>query len=242
MIARPLLFSAPMVRALLTGKSQTRRVAKLPHMNPLGQWEPSIIGGRGVYDRHGQPSPEDACLWHTRTGDVLVCSHGRAGDVLWVRETHYVWSAGNRDGSGRRIDYRATEPEAPCTWTPSIHMPRWASRLTLRITNVRVERLQDISEADAIAEGITMPESEREDRDESLCAQCGGTLLVNRVHPGGGMMFDCDCHDCDTAQKRYRHLWNYINGRDAWAANPWCWALTFSVEKRNVDDVLREVA
>jgi hypothetical protein len=87
-----------------------------------------------------------------------------------------------------------------------------------------------------------MPESEREERDESLCDQCGGTLLVNRLGGNGGVMFDCDCNDCDTARKRYRHLWNYINGPDAWKQNPFCWCLTFTVERRNVDDVLREAA
>ena len=93
--------------------------------------------------------PKDHC-WN--------CPYGKPGDRLWVRETHYVWSAGCQDGSGRRIDYRATEPDAPCTWTPSIHMPRWASRLTLRVTDVRAERLNDISPEDAAAEGWPGPD------------------------------------------------------------------------------------
>lgn len=129
----PILFSGDMVRAILAGnKTQTRRV-----MKPQSRGIAYIRGSRG-----GQ------C-------ERVACPHGVFGDHLWVREAHYVWNAGYKDGSGRRIDYRATEPDSPCgRWTPSIHMPRWASRITLEITDVRVERLQSINDDDALAEGI----------------------------------------------------------------------------------------
>jgi hypothetical protein len=127
---RPILFSTPMVRALLAGtKTQTRRIVKP---------QPVTSGDR----------------------DTFLCPYGQPGDLLWVRETHYVASAGYRDGRDRVIWYRATEPEAPCSWTPSIHMPRWASRITLRITGVRVERLNDISNEDAAAEGWPGPDEQ----------------------------------------------------------------------------------
>lgn len=131
---RPILFSGPMVEAILAGrKTQTRRIAR---RNAAGRVE---RGGRN---------------WHVEDAAAICASpYGAAGDCLWVRETHYVWNAGMLDGSGKIIDYRATEPNSPCTWTPSIHMPRWASRITLNVVRVRLERLQDISDSDARAEG-----------------------------------------------------------------------------------------
>lgn len=77
------------------------------------------------------------------------------GDALYVRESHYVECAGYKDGSGKRILYRATNPGAPTMWTPSIHMPRWASRFTLVVTKVRVMRVQDIDREDAMREGFS---------------------------------------------------------------------------------------
>lgn len=139
---RGIILNDAMVRAIREGrKTQMRRVVK--------------------------PRPDGACSMVIRDIDWLFkfqysfnkrCPYGQPGDRLWVREAHYVWSAGYKDGTGRHIDYRATEPDSPCGgWTPSIRMPRWASRILLEITNVRVERVQDISADDAMAEGIDMP-------------------------------------------------------------------------------------
>ena len=141
---RPILMSAPMVRALLDGsKTQTRRMLKMPH----GLWETSPSGEL-------VPIPSN-------------CPYGQPGDRLWVRESFsgpYCMEA--QDGMAAaapstwvhesRIWYWADGQPTHGDWTrprPSIHMPRWASRITLEVTDVRVERLQDISEADAIAEG-----------------------------------------------------------------------------------------
>jgi hypothetical protein len=114
---RPILFSGPMVRAVLSGaKTQTRRVHQPPWAAP--------------------DSLEEA---------LLQCRHGQPGDLLWVRETF---------AADRTSWYYRADGEIPgLTWTPSIFMPRAASRLTLRLTEVRVERVQDISQADAVAEG-----------------------------------------------------------------------------------------
>ncbi len=173
---RPILMSAPMVRALLNGtKTQTRRVAM------------HTVCGVRVARLAFDPAP-----------DVRACPYGAPGDLLWVRETHYVESSGYVDGSGRRILYRA-DGEAPTTWTPSIHMPRWASRLTLRITDVRVERLQEISADDCRAEG----------------------------HPTDWSRSPApEVHD-DAARDWYRDLWDSINGSGAWDANPWVWVVEF---------------
>ena len=123
MADRPILFSAPMVRALLAGtKTQTRRVCKLDV-------------------RSGMPEPELASL-------LRCCPYGVPGDRLWVRETWAPLTV----GYAYRADPVWNAPPAD-RWHPSIHMPRAASRITLEVTGVRVERLQDISEADVIAEG-----------------------------------------------------------------------------------------
>ena len=143
---RPILFSAPMVRAILAGrKTQTRRI-----ITPQPREDVSIGGTRGLVV-NGQVT--DAAGWAAWNR----CRYGQSGDRLWVRETHL-------DLGGCRL-YRADpgsdqerELVAPGQkWTPSIHMPRAASRITLEITGVRVERLQDISDADARAEGAAAP-------------------------------------------------------------------------------------
>lgn len=140
---RPILFSGPMVRAILNGtKTQTRRIVKPQpvHIDGLGTvMNPSVITGNS-------------------------CKHGKPGDTLWVRETwaHRALRVSGPEGYGcpvfRADDVDRRLPSGPYNrvdrWRPSIHMPRWASRITLQITAVRVERLQDISEEDAIAEGV----------------------------------------------------------------------------------------
>ena len=152
---RPILFSAPMVRALLAGtKTQTRRIFKPERMT----WD-----ANGRYTTHAMRGGE---LSITGSGPfkpsswLHYCPYGQPGDRLWVRETF-----ARIDGQTRpwiETDYKATYTHGDRLgdtlgikkrWTPSIHMPRHASRITLEVTGVRVERLQDISEADAIAEG-----------------------------------------------------------------------------------------
>jgi hypothetical protein len=133
----PILFSAPMVRALLDGsKTQTRRVVKPMHLPFVENLTANFLDGK----------------WGERP-----MPYGQPGDRLWVRE---AW-APIRDGA-KNAWYRADMCEATLNgappgfrWRPSIHMPRWASRITLEVTGVRVERLVDISEADAIREGVS---------------------------------------------------------------------------------------
>lgn len=202
MTDRPILFSAPMVRAILAGtKTQTRRVVKLPHQNPLGVWEPQTIGGpNGGRLSNGNTIPEQGAIWHTRTGDSIGCPYGQPGDRLWVRETFALLN-----DSKDPENYRATRTMPPpvLPWRPSIHMPRWASRITLDITGVRVERLQDISEADALAEGIVQLKD-------------GGYGLPAGEH----------YHSADPRQS-YLSLWEAINGPGSVEANPWVWVVEF---------------
>jgi len=133
---RPILFNGDMVRAILDGsKTQTRRIAKL-----------TDSGRVKMPGRHFNWHCDDPNAWK-------ASPYGTAGDRLWVRETHIAYEVGH---ICYRADYKHDpkgEKEHGVTWTPSIHMPRWASRITLEIIDVRVERLQNISPEDAVRDG-----------------------------------------------------------------------------------------
>jgi hypothetical protein len=201
MADRPILFSAPMVRALLAGtKTQTRRVVKpQPDIVRLEPITAEITSGFVA-----KKTPEDER--HGRLGKIIRCPHGLPGDRLWVRE---AWS-----GDKHRVDYRADgesrHDRMVGGWRPSIHMPRWASRITLEVTGVRVERLQDISEADAKAEGV----KPREVRQFWLY----GASAEKRAQPYRQAAVD-----------PYRELWESINGAGSWNANPWVWVVEFKM-------------
>ncbi len=212
---RGMIFNAEMVRAILDGrKTQTRRIVKSDCMD---------IGEK-----------DDGMLWpwreHDNGGDYWYpCPFGEVGDRIWVRETFqgplvseelleeyraYPEKFENPEyceyaaDGGPRPEYCDLDDNLRHGWRPSIHMPRWASRITLEITGVRVERLQNISETDAEAEGIDM---------EAL--------------------FDAqDCYDCiadhnmtgrPTVTGKFKYLWESIYGEESWQANPWVWVITF---------------
>lgn len=212
---RPILFSAPMVRAIIEGrKTMTRRIMKVQpyeseyesgmfHM--MYRAPKTIYGKSKTYDptsgkwsdeKHGPITIKGSLLSATGGINMYIpfCPYGVIGDQLWVRETFrtnaYV------DG---RPEYRATpaceekveECDLQPRWTPSIFMPRKYSRITLEITNVRVERLQNISDRDVESEGIF----------------------------GYEMQF--------TPQHAFRILWESINGFESWNTNPWVWVIEF---------------
>lgn len=195
---RPILFSAPMVRALRAGtKTQTRRVVK---------------------DRHIDAAPP-ACFFQWLRER---CPYGQTGDRLWVRETwqHSNFPLGPYDESCT-VFYRADymdDPHGPDgekspegryrNWEPSIHMFRSASRTLLEVTAVRVERLQDISAADAVAEGIARDGDGYERFHVDPDAPVGQSFTRNPV-------------------LAYRGLWESINGVGAWDKNPWVWVIEF---------------
>lgn len=220
----PILFKADMVRAILEDrKRQTRRLVKwnrassgLPQTH-LHDFRRAWVD-RGFPNDHGEyrnwylhvpfAHPDDGM----NGGDLdpiarIHCPYGDAGDHLWVKEP-VCWSPENdnfyftadNQGCGSRFyhEKRGCHPNA----LRSIFLPRWASRLTLEITGVRVERLQDISEADAKAEGVL--ESDWEDQIP------GGPLSTAYV-----------------ARHAFESLWAKINGRNSWDANPWVWVIEF---------------
>lgn len=241
---RPLLFSAPMVRSLLDGsKTQTRRLVKGSQI-PKSDSKPDYPGMEfsAVAQKHPRwgfcvfGSTEQECA--TKLAVSGCCPYGQPGDRLWVRES--FWGC-DLPGYGDQPcvvydDEWSGKDYAPAQgrpWArkfgriPSIHMPRDCSRILLEIVSVRVERLTDICEADADAEGCERLDSERETADWALCDRCGGTRLHRELGPNGGVIEDVDCVECDTYVKRYKHLWESINGAGSWAANPWVWVISF---------------
>lgn len=222
---RPILFSGPMVRALLDGrKTQTRRVVKDPGFGfPLD-------GGRGW--ENGRP------FVYGCTSDMqpvrIFSPYGEPGDRLWVRETfycdHFQYPSAPIEEMRPLLEYReghdcrSWEAGCPCrdengrgSWRPSIHMPRWASRITLEVIDVRVERVQDITDAEALAEGVTNY------GDDS------------QFPPGFSMSTRAALNWRPTHE--FRDLWDSINGKRpgcAWSDNPWVWAVTFKVLRPEV--------
>jgi hypothetical protein len=224
---RPILFSAPMVRAILAGtKTQTRRVCKPAESAGLS----FVVGpfdcpelGRGFFG--------------DEEGDVqFQCPYGKPGDRLWVRETWrtdagYDAYAPNQIDSGASLFFLADQREhrinrrpecGPHEWGKtrvSIHMPRWASRILLEIVAIRVERLQDISGSDAANEGVQVP-----------CDVRGRPLLrlTGKVPPSkfsGKHAQDWTADDY--LRFEYAELWESINGPGSWDANPWVWCVEF---------------
>lgn len=206
---RPILFSAPMVRAILDGsKTQTRRPVK-KNLERIGDGDFYAFDHKGINYRVNARHSTVAAWAHL----LQFCPYGHPGDRLWVRETwqHENYPLGPYDNSCT-VFYRADlmdDPHGPDgekspdgkyrTWSPSIHMPRAASRILLEITAVRVERLQDISESDAIAEGANVhPDHYGKPRDS----------IYGPV-------------------QAYRDLWESINGPGNWDENPWVWVVEF---------------
>jgi hypothetical protein len=241
MADRPILFSGPMVRALLAGtKTQTRRVAKFVEPRGVG-WHVHSSGG-GMYTA----SDEDV-----RTDGQYYAPYV-VGDRLYVREAwRTVGSAGQYDSVAPRdlgpqaVWYNA-DGEAPANeftgkFRQGMHMPRWASRLTLTVTEVRVQRLQEISEADAIAEGVPTDDDYAGSFAKEYCHHCGGSGVHGAFGAGFGVT-EVDCAECETPTLRYRNLWDSLNAaRAPWASNPWIVAISFSVHRGNID-AMREAA
>ena len=217
----PLLMKGPLVRATLEGrKTQTRRPLPDVFNSP-----PDLIYGwlpPGEWKLFGATMERWGAQWRGTYPSQVLCPLGRAGDRLWVRET---WTAAMHEPKGpadclyRADDNRGVEDLAEAKWTPSIHMPRWACRLVLPLVSVRVERVQDITEEDAIAEGV--PHNSDRPIDKSWCAACCGHGIVERF--ALGMVSVDDCSECNSAKKLFRNIWISIYGQELWDANPWVW-------------------
>jgi hypothetical protein len=203
---RPILFSAPMVRAILDGKkTQTRRIVKAPAKN-MQRAGMQVIKHREPgdpwYRDHVWSMRDRMGVWgdYTDAQFRALCPYGGVGDRLWVRETWVKCSEGYL--------YRERGDRWAYAWRPSIFMPRDASRIDLEITNVRVERLQDIGEDDASAEGV-------DEFDGALDEH----MIVKRAVEMGAM--------CEDSRPWFAAAWDHINGPGAWDSNPWVWVVAF---------------
>ena len=201
---KPILFNTEMVRAILEGrKTQTRRVVK----NTFDHVFEKFTNGVWPFYRNNQS--------HLVRRE---CPYGKVGDVLWVRETWVKNLNPNSDDFGKyefKSDYNWTHAIDLIRWKPSIHMPFEAARIFLEITNVRVERLYDISALDAINEGIEY-------------------LGTGYYGPEWKCYFDAK-HDTPSYVipfNSFMSLWVSINGENSWNANPWVWVVEFKrIEK-----------
>ncbi|HHH0020682.1 TPA: hypothetical protein ACPZNJ_004524 [Yersinia enterocolitica] len=213
---KPILFNAEMVNAILSGrKTQTRRIMRD---------QPEVIPPEDECGVPGYWIPYNAGKTMVRNEMMTItCPLGAVGDQLWVRECFRVHS---RATDVATLVYRASErnswteqtrrvpvsdcnrPVSPEKWTPAIHMPRWASRINLLITGVRVERLNDISDADAMSEGI--------DADRLAESQDHYDCIADHNMTGR-----------PTAKGYFSSLWQSIYGEENWEANPWVWVIEF---------------
>jgi hypothetical protein len=208
----PIIFSTLMVQGILAGrKSMTRRIIK-PQPDDDGLWNDDLL-----------PRSLDSKLknWNGETIEgesrEWKCPYGKPGDVLWVREK---WE--NETSGGKQINFYAGNNEVEhnvayrtlTKWKPSIHMPRAASRIMLKVISIRVERLQDISKQDAINEGID--------------------IVYDQADPLTPLTYFYPCNDlrdgtyiCDDPILSFYSLWTKINGSGSWESNPWVWVIEF---------------
>ncbi|TBO64366.1 hypothetical protein EXU18_24510 [Klebsiella pneumoniae] len=220
MTERGMIFNGDMVRAILDGrKTQTRRVMRVqPESNQLGLLLITDSTKRSDIGKYHW-ADSNATGNHVRS-KLFSCPFGAVGDQIWVREAFRVHS---RATDVATLVYKASErnswteqthrvpvavcnkPATPVKWTPSLHMPRWASRIVLEITDVRVERLNAISEEDARAEGII----------DGGCLNCGEPEPCGCANP------EPDATDA------FAYLWQSIYGQESWNANPWVWVIEF---------------
>jgi hypothetical protein len=218
----PIIFSTPMVKANLEGrKTKTRRLNGLDEINENPEWY--WLSKENYIDRKGRFCQK----FFTAKGfsKIVNCPYGNIGDLLWVRETFVPMIIEDHDGEGNDLYTWLYKTEPGCdnilrmmedsTWKPSIHMPKSAARIWLKITDIRLERLHDISEEDAIKEGIIPL-----------------LMSLTQFETHGRLYFDYSKHeymfnDGLKPIESFKSLWESINGKNSWDANPWVWVITF---------------
>ncbi len=227
---KPILFSTPMkVQAILEGrKTQTRRVVKPQPIKKGHFW---TLDGAG---------------WSS-SSVVPVYGHSlytrmpyKPGDILWVRETWYL----ETHYGAHSYVYRASSPDYPVDvgvgqhgWRPSIFMPKAAARIFLQVADVRVERVQEITDDDALNEGI--PDNGWFPMDKVYCPRCQGEGLIGALDPDSLGFMEIDCPDCIRPSQRFANLWNNLNAKRGygWDKNPWVWVIEFErIEKPEVTE------
>lgn len=233
----PILMSTPMVKSTMADRKTNTlctRGLELINENP-DDWMLKTIESKDTSDfKNISKKDVEFALYSGDTNNLIYvkCPYGKHGDLLWVRERFrkYYWQDENQstDWENPIIDYAADNPEnilqkdgdgfqmynkdgseKYITWKPSIHMPKSAARIWLKVIQIKVERLQDIKEEDAIAEGVKFSKSTI------------GNCYYNYITGG--------YNKTTTAYHSFRTLWQSINGKDSWNANPWVWVIKFEV-------------
>jgi hypothetical protein len=207
--ARPMLFSTPMVQAIIDGrKTMTRRVVKpQPETSEAGHWT-----------WHGKPHPLAGFSSEQCMRDILpIYARFKKGDIIYVRETFaggetLLSNCAEHPGYDEPYYYKADNPTLATKWIPSLFMPKSAARLFLKVTDVRVERLQDISEEDAIKEGV--------ERELKRDGTSWGAGLYYKDYLNASVGFEDE-------RESFRTLWISINGADSWARNDYVFVIQF---------------
>lgn len=224
MIERPILFSAPMVRAILEDrKTHTRRIVtpQLPENACLAELHGQDYLVEELRGKLSWFESIDGDAYPCDRKDAIQCPYGQPGDQLWVRESFSFHEAPTdpyflphgTPGEALGIHYWADGNPEWGNWDkpkPSIHMPRRASRISLELTGVRIERLHAITEADAKAEGV--------ETDEFM-------EFLDWAHSVAPRDVSCEF---PTLRGEFQKLWEKINGTDSWDANPWVWVIEFA--------------
>ncbi|WP_276483582.1 hypothetical protein [Paraflavitalea pollutisoli] len=235
----PVLFSTPMVQAVYPreAKTQTRRTSGLDRINEnpdlweFERFEENVKGGLNAVFR-----PKGGFSLDPDWRESVPCRYGRKGDMLWVRETwrkyYKVDEAGYTQLDEEIFDYAADGDHIPLPmvdgdgftmydkkgneryipWRPNIHMPKVRARIWLEVTDIRVERLQDISEEDAKAEGV---DRVYQDSDGNFWYEASDFLREDT--------------ELRTYKDGFKQIWYMINGKKSWTANPWVWVVSFRV-------------
>jgi len=197
----PIIFSTPMVQAIMAGqKTQTRRIFKDHPRNPSDVSKKDLASLFKSFPTY--------MSWFNQYGQI--------GDLLWVRETFIEYAPG-------QFEYKAGFTDEPIKWKPSIYMPKSATRIWLKITDIRLERLHVISEEDAIKEGIRVPVSD----DASVWFAIGKENSAIQFLPNKVLWGEIKPTQFELLKAFFAELWCDINGRDSWDANPWVWVITF---------------
>ncbi|WP_312750505.1 hypothetical protein [Epilithonimonas hominis] len=211
-IYKPILFSTPMVQAIeKNNKTQTRRIVTQKYSNTDLQTRTDKYGTQLVEMQNDAPPPrnnDDGSITHSIRFYAVKYPKYKIGDILWVRET-YV------DDVFGQYFYRSSDdlPGDCAKWKPSIFMPKAVARHFLKVTNVRFERLSDISESDAIAEGF-------------------GPVITEEYPAPGKFINHLNKHHMFNAVDSFASMWVKLHGKGAWKANPWVFVYEFKkIEK-----------
>lgn len=218
---KPILFSTPMVMALLEGrKTMTRRTNNLDDINYM----PSSVSYAFIDNEHRFFDPgSEYFIWRS-------CPYGKSDDLLWVRESFNRYEP---DGYGFNFKadfvpggrYFSEDDRYPHKWKPSIHMPKVAARIWLRVKSVRLERVQEINESDIVSEGVQILCNDGRPIFELGTPNSPCSFLPNGC-------FAKDAEPLTDKQLLFAHwasLWCKINGRESWDENPWVWVVEFEV-------------